>query len=140
MKPPNERPSWDHYFMKLAEIASTRSPDPTKQVGAILVHSNRILSQGYNGLPQGIDEKSVDWGNREFIRKIVIHAEINCLLYSQIIPPKGSVLYCTLSPCMECLKVIKAYNINTVYFKEEYKNYTAVLEVAKFFNITLIQV
>ena len=125
----------------MAEIAASRSPDPNKQVGAILVSkNNRLLSQGYNGLPEKINESSVDWTNRPFIKKIIIHAEINCLLYSQIIPPEGSKLYCTLSPCIECLKVIKAYNIDTVYFKEEYKHYHDVLEIASFFDLKLIKI
>ena len=65
------RPSWDEYFIKMAEIASTRSPDPNKQVGAILVSKrNRLLSQGYNGLPEKINEDNIDWTDRILFKNI----------------------------------------------------------------------
>ena len=46
--------SWDEYFMGVAHLAALRSKDPNTQVGACIVSTdNKILSMGYNGLPNG---------------------------------------------------------------------------------------
>ncbi|MDZ4182212.1 MAG: deaminase, partial [Candidatus Cloacimonadaceae bacterium] len=49
-----ERPSWQHYFMEMAILASKRSTCLRRHVGAVLVRNNQILSTGYNGSPKGI--------------------------------------------------------------------------------------
>ncbi|HNU98064.1 MAG TPA: deaminase, partial [Candidatus Syntrophosphaera thermopropionivorans] len=49
-----KRPSWQQYFMQMAFLASTRSTCLRRQVGAVLVKDNQILSTGYNGSPKGV--------------------------------------------------------------------------------------
>jgi dCMP deaminase len=138
---PLERPSWDEYFIDLATQVSKRSPDPKKQVGCILVSDkNRIISQGYNGLPRKINEQDFDWNDRNLIKSVIIHAEMNCLLYAPKMPQlenSKTKLYCTLSPCVDCLKMIKSYGVNEIIFKDEYKKYENVLKVAKILNIKM---
>ena len=52
--------TWDEFFMGVAKLAAQRSKDPSTQVGACVVSSdNRILSVGYNGTPNGYDDKYV---------------------------------------------------------------------------------
>ena len=46
------RPTWDEYFMKLAELIKTRSTCLRRQVGALVVQDKRIVSTGYNGAPK----------------------------------------------------------------------------------------
>ncbi len=48
------RASWDEYFMQIAEIVKTRSTCLRRQVGAVIVKDNRIITTGYNGAPEGI--------------------------------------------------------------------------------------
>lgn len=49
--------SWDKYFMATAFLTAKRSKDPVTQVGACIVNQeNRIVSIGYNGMPNGDDE------------------------------------------------------------------------------------
>lgn len=45
------RPDWDNYFLRLAEVVSTRSNCSRRAVGAVIVNENRIVSTGYNGTP-----------------------------------------------------------------------------------------
>ena len=45
------RPSFDTYFMRLAELAASRSNCMKKGNGAIITQENRIISTGYNGTP-----------------------------------------------------------------------------------------
>lgn len=49
------RPSWDEYFMKIADIARRRSNCMKASVGAVIVNNkNRVVSTGYNGTPKGL--------------------------------------------------------------------------------------
>ena len=49
-----ERPSWDEYFMTLADEVATRTTCLRRAVGAIIVKEKRILATGYNGVPTGL--------------------------------------------------------------------------------------
>ena len=50
--------SWNDFFMGVAMLAAKRSKDPNTQVGACIVSKdNRILSVGYNGTPNGYEDK-----------------------------------------------------------------------------------
>ena len=48
------RPSWDSYFMLLADLAARRSNCMKRRVGCVLVRSGRVISTGYNGTPRGV--------------------------------------------------------------------------------------
>lgn len=134
------KPSWHSYFMNIAKAVSLRSPDPKKQVGAILVDENkRIVSTGYNGLPSGFPEYQVDWNNRETVKHIIIHAELNVILYAKS-DLKDTILFCTLSPCKECIKIIKASGIKIVYYHEQHKDFEIVIQLANAFEMQLIQI
>lgn len=129
--------NWNSYFMNLAYNISLKSKDK-KKVGAILVSSidNRIISTGYNGLPAGIND-NIDWTNRELVHSMIIHAEMNCILYSNN-KFENSILYCTLSPCKDCIKIIAAAKINTVIYHTKYRDFDLVQNLANTFNIELI--
>ena len=47
---------WDKRFMEMADLVSTWSScfQPNRQVGAVIVKDNRIITTGYNGAPAGI--------------------------------------------------------------------------------------
>lgn len=133
------KPSWNEYFMGIAENVALRSPDPKKKVGAVIVDSrNRLISTGYNGLPSQFDETCVDWDNRDHVHSIIIHAECNAILYCSS-KFEGVTLYCTLSPCPECVKLIKAAGISKVLFKEKYRRYDETEALAKVFDLELTQ-
>lgn len=48
------RPSWDQYFMQLANLAAQRSNCMKRRVGCVLVRDKRVISTGYNGTPRGL--------------------------------------------------------------------------------------
>jgi dCMP deaminase len=125
--------------MRIAETVAIRSPDPKKQVGAVIVDSRkRIVSSGFNGLPSGFNETYVDWDNRDQVHSIIIHAECNAILYCNS-KFEGVTLYCTLSPCPECVKLIKAAGISNVFFKEKYRRFDETAALAKVFNLELTE-
>ncbi len=124
------RPSWDEYFMNIAELAKTRSNCIRRQVGAVLVNNkHQIISTGYNGVPRGIDhctkatctklyEKS---GEKNEICPAV-HAELNAILQAATagISSEGTTLYSTTRPCGNCTMAIINAGIKRVVFIEDY--------------------
>ena len=50
----DNRPSWDEYFMGLANQVAERTTCLRRGVGAIIVKDRRILATGYNGVPTGL--------------------------------------------------------------------------------------
>ena len=48
------RPSWDEYFMQMAELTAQRSTCLRRHVGAVIVKDKHIVATGYNGAPRGI--------------------------------------------------------------------------------------
>lgn len=132
------RIGFDDYFLSIANQVKLRSPDIT-QVGAVLVTMNdhRIISTGYNGTPAGCND-DIDWTNRELVHSIIIHAELNCLLYANS-KFEESILYVTLSPCIQCIKIIASAKIKKVIYIEEYRDIEKVRELCKFFGIVIEQ-
>ena len=48
------RPSWDQYFMEMAELTAKRSTCMRRNVGAVIVKDKHAIATGYNGAPRGI--------------------------------------------------------------------------------------
>ena len=135
------RISWDEYFMNIANVVKTRSLDPKTQVGAVLVSlkDNRIISTGYNSVCAGLNDTLIDWTNREYIHQIIIHAETNAILYAQS-KFEDAILYSTLSPCKDCIKLLSATKIRKIIYKDEYKDIDNVKQLCDFFKIELIKI
>lgn len=131
--------NWNEYFINIAKIIALKSKDKKRQVGAILVseNDNRILSTGYNGLPANTND-NIDWSNRELVHSMIIHAEMNCILYANN-KYENSILYSTLSPCKDCIKIIAAAKIKKIIYLEEYKDLSISQDLCKKFNIELIK-
>lgn len=109
---------WDNRYLNLAKEISTWSKDPSTQVGAIAVSNKKfVLSQGFNGFPQGIDDSKKRYNDRDTKYKFVIHAEMN-VIYSALcsgVSLDGSTLYVYgLPPCSDCAKGIIQVGIKKV--------------------------
>jgi deoxycytidylate deaminase len=131
------RLSWEQTAINLAfDIAKYRSEDPYVKVGACIIKQDNSIVLGYNGAPAGM---VMDWSNRDERRKWVFHAESNVL--NRILPGDAKLLAVTHIPCVECLKVIKQKEINTVYYSIRSPQYSpeVVDKMADMFQIKLIQ-
>lgn len=132
----NDYISWDEYFMGVAILAGMRSKDPSTQVGACIVdNDNKILSQGYNGLPRGCSDDEFPWnreGNMlETKYPYVVHAELNAILNSRGTSLVGSKIYVALFPCNECAKAIIQSGIKeVVYLSDKYAD-TDIVKASK---------
>lgn len=118
----NER--YNEVYMNVANEFSLLSHAEKKKVGAIIVKDGNIISIGWNGTPAGFDNCCEYEVNGVLTTKDeVIHAEANAILKlaKSTTSAKNSSLYVTLSPCIECAKMILQCQIKEVFFKESYK-------------------
>ena len=119
--PPEERISWDDYFMKAATLASIRSPCERLKVGCVLVKNNRLISMWYNGFLAGTDHRSIiRWGHEQ----ATIHAEINAITDAakRGVSIDDAVAYITHYPCINCFKALASSGVKKIYYQVDYKN------------------
>ena len=132
-----ERPSWDVYFLQMAQLAATRSTCLRRHVGAVLVKDRRIIATGYNGAPSGLkhcietgclrQQLNIPSGQRyEMCRGI--HAEQNAIINAAYygVPTEGAVLYCTHQPCLICARMIINAGIKKVVHQCDFPEPAAV--------------
>lgn len=113
---------YDKAYLRMAQSWSQLSHCKRKQVGAIIVKDDMIISDGYNGSPSGFDNCCEDDnGNTHWY---VLHAEANALLKvaKSTNNAKGATLYLTLSPCRECAKLVLQAGIKRLVFMNQYKD------------------
>lgn len=127
----NTRPSWDEYFLGIAELVSKRSTCLRRKVGAVIVKDKRILSTGYNGAPSMIEHCAVTGCLREKLKIPSgerhelcrgLHGEQNAFLQAALhgTSLKGSVLYSTTQPCIICAKMIINAGIKEIVIRGDY--------------------
>ncbi len=132
--------SWDEYFMGIALLSSMRSKDPSTQVGACIVNSEkRILSMGYNGMPRCCSDDEFPWDKNESALDskylYVCHAELNAILNCANGNVRGCTVYTTLFPCNECAKAIIQSGIaEVVYMSDKYAESDSVLASKRMFT------
>jgi dCMP deaminase len=124
----------DKVFINIAKETSTLSHCVRSKVGAVLVKDGNIISFGYNGTPSGMDN-SCEEDNITFPH--VIHAECNAILKAAKTGNSvdGSTLYLTLSPCLDCSKLILQSAIKRVVYLNEYRNTQGIDFLKQFITV-----
>lgn len=112
----------DCRYMRMARIWAENSYCIRRQVGALLVKNNRIISDGYNGTPSGFENVCENELNRT--KPYVLHAEANAItkVARSSNSSEGATLYVTASPCIECAKLIIQAGITRVVYAEHYRD------------------
>ena len=119
------RSTWDEYFLEIARVVATRSTCKRKQVGCVLVRDKTILSTGYGGSIRGqphcIDEDCIIGGDGGCQR--TIHSEVNAVAQAARngICTNHATVYITLSPCLNCFKMMTNAGIKRIVFSEAYR-------------------
>lgn len=125
------RPSWDEYFMRIAQVASMRSNCIKRKVGAVVVIDRRIVSTGYNGTPRGTRNcneggcprcSDLAASGTRLDECLCSHAEENAITQAAYhgTSVKNGCLYSTFSPCLMCAKMIINSGIAEVVFNLGY--------------------
>lgn len=105
---------WDHRMLQMAALTATWSKDPSTRVGAVITDgANRIISQGYNGLPRGVSDDPAVLADRDEKLRRTIHAEMNAVLFAGR-PLTGCTIYVTHAPCARCAAVLIQAGIRRV--------------------------
>lgn len=120
-----ERIKRELYYMIIAQATAKRSTCDRAIVGAIAVKDNMIIATGYNGSPKGWDhcDKTTHQIRGEHCIRTV-HAEMNiiCQCARFGISLEGATIYCTHSPCYQCLKHLENVEVKEVKFLEYKKD------------------
>ena len=134
----SERLRIPEYAMALAQVASLRSEDPYRKVGAAALDAdNRVIGTAYNGLAPGFEAPAGFWDDREARQKFMLHAEINlCSLFRR---GEAKLVATTTMPCTSCMQTLCAYGIKEIYFSEIYHQSDAP-EIANLYGVRLEQV
>lgn len=129
------RPSWDEYFMNIAEAVKLRSNCLSRPKGAILVKNKQIISTGYNGTPRNVkncneggckrcmDRKEGRINSGEDLDKCACnHAEENAIVQAAFhgASTEGATMYTTHTPCTTCAKMIINAGIARVVSEADY--------------------
>lgn len=149
MKIYDPRPSWDSYFMQMAQVVASRSTCLRRQVGAVIVKDKQILSTGYNGSPSGLkhcaevgclrQQLGIPSGERHEICRAV-HAEQNAMVQAAKhgVAINGADIYTIVQPCVLCTKLIINAGIKRVVYRQPYPDQLA-LQMANEACLELIQ-
>ena len=118
---------YDELYLDIATRISLMSHDTDHKVGSVIVRDNNILAFGFNGMPTGMDNNCKNANGST--KQEVIHAEANalCKLAKGTVSSEGATLYSTLSPCIECAKLIMQAGITRVLFSETYTDEAGIL-------------
>ncbi len=136
------RPSWDEYFMQITEVVARRSTCLRRQVGAVIIKDQQILTTGYNGAPRGMahcldvgclrEQLGVPSGQRHEICR-GMHAEQNAIVQAAYhgVGISGGTIYCTHQPCFICAKMIINAGLVRVVFLNSYPDDLAAAALAE---------
>lgn len=131
----DERPSWDQYFMNIADEVKMRATCMSAKKGAIIVRNKTIISTGYNGSPKGIKHCTAGGCPRCTSRHlgrlksgdysepcICCHSEENAIVQAAFngTSTKDATMYTTFTPCTSCSKMIINAGIKEVVAKVRY--------------------
>ncbi|MDD5569960.1 MAG: cytidine/deoxycytidylate deaminase family protein [Bacteroidales bacterium] len=126
------RPSWDAYFMEIANTVSKRATCDRGRSGCVIVRDKQILVTGYVGSPVGLphcDEaghqmKKVIHEDDKMTTHCVrtVHAEQNaiCQAAKLGIALQGATLYCRMTPCRTCAMMIINCGVKRVVCEKKY--------------------
>ena len=138
-----ERPSWDEYFMSVAKVVATRATCDRGRSGAVITRDKHILTTGYVGAPPGIahcDEvgheihKVTNEDGTESNHCVrTTHAEQNAIVQAARIgiALEGATLYCKMTPCYVCAKLIITAGIVRVVAEKDYHASARTKEIFK---------
>lgn len=122
-----ERLDIDHYFMKMAEVASYRSTCIKRHVGCVITVDRELISTGYNGAVKGLPHCIETY--KECPRKEVgahrgerydlcpaLHAEQNAIIQAAKSSKSinNGTAYITIAPCITCARMLVNAGINRV--------------------------
>lgn len=126
-----ERPSWDAYFLSIAQVVASRSNCVKRHVGAVIARDRRIVSTGYNGTPRGVRNcneggcprcNSLAESGSRLDECLCSHGEENAIIQAAYhgVSVRGGSLYTTFFPCLLCTKLVINAGLAEVVYNASY--------------------
>ena len=108
---------YDKFYLNVANLVSSLSYAEDKKVGAVIVKDDNIIAFSYNGTARGASNDT------QKDPEYVLHAEAQAIakVARSTNSCSGATLYCTLSPCIDCAKLIYSAGIRRLVYQEPYK-------------------
>lgn len=97
--------SWDLRFLEMANLIASWSKDPSTKVGCVIAQDRRVVGQGFNGFPQGVDDCRERYEDRDVKLAMTVHAEANAIVFAGR-ESRGGEMFCSLMPCSHCASLI----------------------------------
>jgi len=144
-----KRPSWDEYFIELANAAAKRATCDRGRSGCVIVRDKHVLVTGYVGSPMGLPHcddvghlmKKVYHEDGRITQHCVrtVHAEQNAICQAARlgIALENGTLYCKMTPCRTCAMLIINCGIKRVVCDKKYHDGAESEEMFKQAGITL---
>lgn len=143
------RPGWDEYFMEIAQTVAKRATCDRGYSGCVIARDKQILVTGYVGSPKGLphcDEtghilKTVthEDGHQSQHCQRTAHAEVNAICQAAKIgvSVNNGTLYCKMTPCSACAKMIINAGIVRVVCDKRYHESQETEELFKAAGVEL---
>jgi dCMP deaminase len=122
----------DRTYLRMAREWSRLSRAIRKRVGCLIVKDGTIIADGFNGTPTGFNNSCETIGPYETGKLVtkpeVLHAETNAItkLAKSTQSSEGSTMYITISPCVDCAKLMIQAGIKRVVYSEVYRDLDGV--------------
>jgi len=127
---------FNHYYMDIAKTVQERANCLGKKVGAVIIVQNRVVSTGYNGVPENMKncidggcarcykkhviekEKKSKGSGKSYDECICVHAEQNAMIASARlgVPIQEGIVFTTVQPCFGCIKQMLQARIRKVVY------------------------
>lgn len=106
---------WTKRYLKLAHLVASWSKDPSSKVGACIIDlDGNPVSFGFNGFPKGLEDSEGRLNDRTFKYTHTLHAEDNCISFSNRTYFDGCTIYITHPPCTNCLCKMKQRRLTKI--------------------------
>jgi len=142
------RKPWVQHWMEAARHAAEMSTCAGgREVGAVFVKSNRLLTTGFNGVPAKFPHPIICIRKQTGVpsgEKLEIcgcaHAEANGIANAarEGVSLLGSSLYCTTEPCTMCMGALANVGVSEVYYDQPYHHQMSG-EIAHHADIPVLQ-
>jgi dCMP deaminase len=100
---------WDNYFIEMAKLAASKSKDPVRKVGCVIIGPDKeIRATGFNGFPRGVSDVEHRYENREAKLNFTVHAEANAIAAAARVGVslKDCKIIVTKHPCAQCAALL----------------------------------
>jgi dCMP deaminase len=126
------RPSWDDYFMEVANAISKRATCDRGKSGCVIARDRQLIVSGYVGSPSGFEHcdevghqiKRVTHENGEVTEHCMrtVHAEQNAICQAARLGVSiaGATVYTRMTPCRTCAMLLINCGIKRVVCERRY--------------------